>query len=387
LGKLASLFRGRAVEGRPTDEKLEPVLSRRKDLASLRWHLCHDEGEDPEQAEELDRFISKVLCADEEVKSASKEIWQLTRFDREQRVRSLKQVRDDLSEMVFDDFSDRWMRRTRSTVDYWLEVALDLEGVLYSFPHPAFEAEGLIQGSILKPRTAAAVRAFGTFFYLVAGIVLLYVTFRTSYSWIGGILLACLGWLIYRRAQRVNELERGVRRWRGRLSLVETCVHEIASGSFDPPEIGRRLTEQESNGLFVRSTIFTMLRRSAALRGAEDLGAVPGEKASKPTQEEKEHWAFQRASTLTLSELRAMKPGEILRLIERSWFYPSEKAAFERFEYKHDRVSEENSSEFGYEIHGFRRFSGTEDWGPYQFLASEKESSTSSCAGTIKRLD
>jgi hypothetical protein len=373
------------------DQSLGPLLSRRKDLASLRWHLRQDEKEDPEQAEELDGFLSKLLEADEELKSTSKEIWRLRRFDREDKFQSLKQVRRDLSEMAFDDFSARWMTRSSATVDYWLEVALDIEGVLYAFSNPVFGATRLTLDSFLEPRAAAIaaaiVRGIGVLLCLAAASVILYFGSGTSYWWIGWLVAAYCGWLIYRRAQRADKLERDADRHTANLSVIDACVNEVRSGHFDASEIARRLRDQEKNGLFVHTTIFTVLGRSASLHQATDARYASAGESTKPTQEENEHWAFQRASTLTFSELRAMKPGEILRLIERSWFYPSDKAAFARFEYKHNRVSEKNSSKFEYEVHGFRRFPGAEDWEPYQFLASEKESSTSSCAGTIKRLD
>lgn len=78
-----------------------------------------------------------------------------------------------------------------------------------------------------------------------------------------------------------------------------------------------------------------------------------------------------------------MKAGEVIHLIEKSHFYPSEKACIERFDYKHDCI-DGNSPEFGYEVHGFRRTSGA--WEPFEFLASDKESQTSTCSGTIKRF-
>lgn len=101
---------------------------------------------------------------------------------------------------------------------------------------------------------------------------------------------------------------------------------------------------------------------------------------------EKECRTFDGAVDLTVSNLRATKPGEKLRLIEKSYFYPSETPCLERFEYKHDHVDEESSSKFGYEIHGFRRSSTEDDWAPFQFLASEETAQTRSCAGTIRRL-
>lgn len=258
------------MEGPAADQKLELVLGTRKDLASLRWHLLHDEQEGPEQAEELDRFIAKVPGADEEAKSVSKEIWRLTRPDREEKVRSLKQDRGDLSEMVFDDFSERWMTRTKSTVDYWLEVALDLEGVLHGFSCPSLQTESLILGYLFEPRTWGIVRWVGSLFYLAVGVVLLYVAFGTRYPWVGWLLAACLAWLVFRLAKKADRADRDVRRWRQSLTVLDGCVKEVASRHFNPSEITRRLREQEKNGLFVQSTIFTILERSAALHETTD---------------------------------------------------------------------------------------------------------------------
>lgn len=379
------------MEDRPADQRLELLLSRRKDLASLRWHLRHDEEEDPEQAEELDRFTSKILGADEEVKSMSKEIWRLRRYDREEKFRSLKQARRDLSEFVFDDFSAKWMTRTPATVDYWLEVALDLEGILYAFSNPVFRATGLTLDSFLEPRAAVIaatiVRGIGTLLCLAAASAILYFASGTPYWWIGWFVAACFGWLIYRRTQRADKLARDADRHMANLSVVDACVDEVRSGHFDASEIARRLRGREAKGLFVHSAIFTVLGRSAALHGDEGRRKLSACQSEKPSREEMQEWAFQRGSDLTLAELRAMKAGEVVHLIEKSYFYPSEKACIERFEYKHDHVNEKNSSKFGCEVHGFRRLSGAQDWQPYQFLASDKESQTSSCAGTIKRLN
>jgi hypothetical protein len=379
------------LKGPPTDKNLERLLARKRDLGNLRSRVWHNQEENPEQAEELDRFLSKVLSIDEEIKDASKDALRPVKFERDEKVRSLRQARNDLCEMAFDDFNSRWMTRISATVDYWLEVALDLEGVLHGYSNPRLEAPGLTLTTFLTPGaaviSAAMLRGLGGLLFLAAVVVVLYFASGTGFWRIGWLLAAYLAWLIYCGAQRADKLERDSDRWVANLSVVLACVNEVQSGHFDASEIARRLRDQEKDGLFVHTTIFTVLGRSAALQQAKDTRDASAGESTKPTQEEKEHWAFERASTLTLSELRAMKPGEVLRLIERSWFYPSEKAAFDRFEYKHERVGEENSSEFGNEVHGFRRFSGAEDWEPYQFLASEKESQTSSCSGTIKRLE
>ena len=295
------------VKGPPRNEKLERLLSRKADLGNLRYRLWRDEEEDPEHGEALDRFLSELLSADEEVKSASKDIWHITKLDREERIRSLRQLRDDVSKMALNEFNERWMTRTASTVDYWLEVALDLEGVLYSFAHPVFDAEGPTLGSLLRPGVVVLVRSFTSLLYLAAGVVALYVAFGTSFRWVGWLLAAYFGWLIYRRAAKTDRLEEDVNRWRRNLTAIDACVQELVLGHFDASEIARRLRDEEKNGLFVRTTIFTILQRSAALHEAKDASEPSAAGHRKPTQEEMEDWAFQRSSDLSLAELRAMK--------------------------------------------------------------------------------
>lgn len=73
-------------------------------------------------------------------------------------------------------------------------------------------------------------------------------------------------------------------------------------------------------------------------------------------------------------------------LISKSYYYPNEEPFFDKFVYKHDHLDEMKRTNFGYEVHGFRRFSPLDEWSPCMFLATEKECSTWDCSGTIKRL-
>lgn len=101
---------------------------------------------------------------------------------------------------------------------------------------------------------------------------------------------------------------------------------------------------------------------------------------------EKECRAFEHARPLTLEMIRAFRPGDVFQLISQSWHYPSEKPEVDKFEYKHELLDEGKQSKPGYEVRGYRRFLSYGDWDSFHFLASEKESQTWSCEGTIRRL-
>jgi hypothetical protein len=96
--------------------------------------------------------------------------------------------------------------------------------------------------------------------------------------------------------------------------------------------------------------------------------------------------AFERGRPLTLAMIRALKSGETLQLISKSYVYPSDEPEVARFAYKHDYLDESKPSKYGYEVHGHWRISGSADWQPCNFLTSEKESQTITCAGTIRQL-
>lgn len=259
------------------DRAFEPLLSGRGEaLASLRWNLRHDPNEDPEQAEELDTFLSKVLEVEAELKRASKEIGRLNKVDRDEKFRSLKQARRELPELAFDKFSARWMTRTPTTIDYWLEVALDLEGALYALSNPVFAAAGLTLDIFLNPLyssiLAVTARGISVLFCLAAAGTVLYFSTGTSLWWTGWLLAAYCAWLVYRRAQRADKSESDASRHTTNLSVVNACVYEIRSGHYDASEVARRLRERERQGLLVHSAIFTVLGRNAALRGEVETG-------------------------------------------------------------------------------------------------------------------
>lgn len=259
------------MEDRPTNEKLQALFSRKRDLASLRWRLAKD-TEKPERSEHLDRFLLRLLGAQEEVKDAANAIWQLKRADRDEKVRSLKQIRQELCQTAFDDLDESWMR-TAGTTGYWLEVALDLEGVLHSFS-ALLLTHGRFTGWFFKPAWVVVTRGLGSLFYFATACVVLYFLFGGGYSWLGWILAVYFGWLIYRRTKRADRLDRDTARWTENLLLIESCRTEIASDCFDAFEVARRLRQQEKNGLFVQSTIFKVIRMNATVRVKSDMGAV-----------------------------------------------------------------------------------------------------------------
>ncbi len=100
---------------------------------------------------------------------------------------------------------------------------------------------------------------------------------------------------------------------------------------------------------------------------------------------EKEELVFENAGPFSISDVRQLKPGDMLRLISLSYSYPHDEPCIDRFEYKHDHI-EPDQSKFGFRVHGFQRFPALEEWIPYEFLARDDECITSSCEGTIKRL-
>jgi hypothetical protein len=103
--------------------------------------------------------------------------------------------------------------------------------------------------------------------------------------------------------------------------------------------------------------------------------------------ERRERKVFDQAEDLTLVYLRQLTLGAILKLISCSYYYPHQFPVFGRFEYKYDHIDEESLTKFGYEVHGFSRYSPLDEWKPYEFLIKETEASTSSCSGTIKVSD
>ncbi|MBI4458785.1 MAG: hypothetical protein HY648_01835 [Acidobacteria bacterium] len=95
---------------------------------------------------------------------------------------------------------------------------------------------------------------------------------------------------------------------------------------------------------------------------------------------------FKCARAITLADARRWAHGDTMRLISKSYYYPTEGPSLADFEYRHDRVDTAEQNGFGFEVLGWRRFSSTDEWTPYRFLANEKECTTSSCEGTIRKL-
>jgi hypothetical protein len=100
---------------------------------------------------------------------------------------------------------------------------------------------------------------------------------------------------------------------------------------------------------------------------------------------EKEHRAFDNVPNLNIFFFEKLEKGQILNLMSGSYYYPSEEIVISKFQYKHDHIDRENKTDHGWEVHGFKRFSDSDEWTPCTFLANENECMTSSCSGTIKR--
>jgi hypothetical protein len=155
-------------------------------------------------------------------------------------------------------------------------------------------------------------------------------------------------------------------------------------------------------GIFLYFAYSTARRHDSSLRKGleavevkleaieEHLGRVDGQLSeigfNTLSPAGKDDWAFDHSPDLILADLRAAENGQTWWLIAKSWYYPSEMPLVEIFQYKHDHVDDKTSSKFGYEVHGFHRSTERNDWEPYRFLASEKESKTWSCGGTVRRL-
>lgn len=102
------------------------------------------------------------------------------------------------------------------------------------------------------------------------------------------------------------------------------------------------------------------------------------------SDQEKEMQAFLSAPDLNLAFFEKLRKGEIVRLMSGEWHYPSDDCFIAAFDYKHDHIGDKNG--FDYEVHGFEHIDPSSDeWVPVKYLANEKECSTWSKAGTIKK--
>ena len=96
---------------------------------------------------------------------------------------------------------------------------------------------------------------------------------------------------------------------------------------------------------------------------------------------------FEAARELPMPFLRNLPAGTVLRMMSRSKDEPPESAAavFDEFEFRHERVGEDEASRPGKRIHGSSRRSGTEEWSPYTFLANDFQATTSNGALHLRR--
>lgn len=102
------------------------------------------------------------------------------------------------------------------------------------------------------------------------------------------------------------------------------------------------------------------------------------------SDQEKETQVFLSAPDLNLAFFEKLRKGEIVRLMSGEWHYPSDDCYIVAFDYKHDHIGDKDG--FDYEVHGFKRIDPSNDeWMPVKYLANEKECSTWSKAGTIKK--
>jgi len=102
------------------------------------------------------------------------------------------------------------------------------------------------------------------------------------------------------------------------------------------------------------------------------------------SDQEKETEAFLSAPDLNLAFFEKMRKGDIVRLMSGEWHYPSDDCFIVAFDYKHDHIGDKDGSD--YEVHGFERIDPSNDeWTPVKYLANEKECSTWSKAGTVKK--
>ena len=104
------------------------------------------------------------------------------------------------------------------------------------------------------------------------------------------------------------------------------------------------------------------------------------------SHEAKDARRFDTAIPITLADVRKWTEGEKMHLISKSYYYPHEEPVFHDFEYRHEQIDNATQGMFGYEVHGFWRSAPVDEWEPHSFMAKDDECTTSSCAGTIRRL-
>lgn len=108
------------------------------------------------------------------------------------------------------------------------------------------------------------------------------------------------------------------------------------------------------------------------------------EQLMTPSQKEKRR--YDRADRITVSDVREWKEGQIFQLVSCSYYYPSDEAMVDVFDYKHGHIDESEPTRWGFPVQGFSRIAAPDEWQPLSFLAEEDKCSTSDCTGTIRRM-
>ena len=134
--------------------------------------------------------------------------------------------------------------------------------------------------------------------------------------------------------------------------------------------VNRRADQHERRLSDVAESLEKVVERVSELR----------EQLMTPHQKEKRK--YDRATRVGISDVRQWHEGQILRLVSCSYYYPSDEAVIDFFEYKHERIGE--ATRWGFTVEGFSRSAASDEWQRCSFLAAENECSTSSCSGTIR---
>lgn len=105
------------------------------------------------------------------------------------------------------------------------------------------------------------------------------------------------------------------------------------------------------------------------------------------TESEKEEIAFENAKDISINFFEKLEKGQIVSLVSGSYYNPSENIYISKFVYKHDHIDRENKTRFGWEVHGYEKFFEEDEWSSCTLLAHDTGCSTSSCSGTVKKMN
>lgn len=96
--------------------------------------------------------------------------------------------------------------------------------------------------------------------------------------------------------------------------------------------------------------------------------------------------AFDGARELPLPYLRNLPAGTILPMISRSREARADSVAvIALFDYKHERVDEGGTSQYGRGVYGSSRRSASDAWSPYMFFANDVHASTPGGSDHLRR--